>query len=125
MKKLAALLAMLASFTFFSSSALAVEVEGTVDEVRVCLSNSQYWSHYTFVKFSDGQWISFSTNYGVNGDYDDNASFSLIMTAYASRYKVKVKATGHQTTLCGITSAAGFHNTKDDYVALTEYSQAQ
>ncbi len=36
MKKLTTLLALMASLTFFCSSALAVEAEGTIEEVRVC-----------------------------------------------------------------------------------------
>lgn len=112
------LLALITSFPIY-----AVEAEGNVVEVRVCgTGNQDTWRHITFVKLSDDQWIHMYSNYGVNGDFDDYDSFALIMEAYRSRYKVKIKATRESLTYCGITSAAGFVVNKDDYVALTEFS---
>lgn len=127
MKKLTTLLTLLASFTFFSSSALAVEAEGTIDEVRVCGASSQgNWINLTYFKLSTGQWFFILTNYLLD-DQDDNTTYSLVMTAYTSRYNVKVnanyKAGDTAYNRCGVTPAAGLWSTEGDYIALKEYSE--
>jgi hypothetical protein len=131
MKKLTTLLMMLTSITFFSTSALAAEGEGTVDEVRVCTTGSYPgWINFTYFKLSDGQWFVFHNNFGgtaSNSDIDMNATYSLVMSAYASRYKVKVNANypvpSASYTKCGITPVAGLWNVGGDYIALKEYSE--
>jgi hypothetical protein len=127
MKKLTTLLTLLASFIFFSSSVLAVEAEGTIDEVRVCGAGNGTWVNFTYFKLSTNQWFFILTNFGPSGDYDDNSAMSLVMTAYASRYKVKVNANysvgDAAYNLCGVMPAGGLWNVKGDYIALKEYSE--
>jgi hypothetical protein len=127
MKKLTALLTLLASFTFFSSSVLAVEAEGTIDEVRVCGAKNKNWINFTYFKLSSGQWFFILTNYAAASSHDDNAAMSLVMNAYSSRYKVKVnanyKAGDASYNRCGVEPVAGLWNTEGDYIALIEYSQ--
>ncbi|MFT7387959.1 MAG: hypothetical protein ACI8VC_001203 [Candidatus Endobugula sp.] len=127
MKKLTTLLILLASFTFFSTSVLAVEAEGTIDEVRVCGASANNWVNVTYFKLSTGQWFFIHTNYKDVADRDDNASMSVVMTAYSSRYRVKVNVNhgigNAKYNRCGITPAAGLWDAEGDYIAITEYSQ--
>ena len=131
MKKITMLLTLLASFTFFSSSVIAAEGEGTIDEIRVCGAASVGFVNNTFFKLSDGQWFVIFTTHTNPGGYNDNASYSLAMAAYAARYKVKVKATHNPSSLpsynyCdGIAPSGILYNDAGDYIALKEYSQPQ
>ena len=130
MKKITTLLIMLTSFLFFSTSALAVEAEGTIDEVRICGSGNggTGWKNHVLFKLSTGQWFYSYANWaGVSHDYDGNFVYSHVMTAYSSRYKVKVKASHAPPAAgfdCGVGSvAAGLWDTSGDDIAITEYSQ--
>jgi hypothetical protein len=114
----------LASFTFFSSSALAVEAEGTIDEVRVCGAENSNWVNVTYFKLSTGQWFFIFTNFAKLAAYNYNAAMSLVMTAYTGRYKVKVNANVHVGNAaynrCGVTAAAGLWDAEGDYIALRD-----
>lgn len=126
MKKLILLLVSTLTIGIFSSSALAVEAEGTVDEIRVCGFSYNSWRNLTYFKLSSGDWFYILTNDTAN-PADDNATLSVVMSAYASRYKVKVNAnwTHHpySNERCGISGAVGFWNNDGDYIALKEYSE--
>ncbi len=115
------------SLALINSPAMALETEGTVEEIRVCGSgiNPSSWVNFTYVRMSDGSWFHLYTNSGA-GDFDDNQSYSLVMSAYVSNLKVKVKATtpvsGASVPSCGLTTkpTVGFRSKNGDYIALVK-----
>lgn len=128
MKQLISILACALTLGFFSAPTLALEAEGTIDEIRVCSLNHVGWRNLVYVKLSTGDWFWILGN-ERDSDGDDNMSFSIINTAYAARYKVKVKASWisgaapFSDTRCGISGAPGFWHLNGDYIALKEYSE--
>lgn len=121
-----AILSCILSLGFFSSSTLAVEAEGTIEEVRVCSLSVAHWRGVTYFKISDGTWFYILTHSSEGTDSDDNASLSVVMTAYASRFKVKVRATATSSATmsqdrCGVSNANVFWGVDGDYIALKEY----
>jgi hypothetical protein len=60
------------------------------------------------------------------GTIDMNTTYSLVMSAYSSRYKVKVNANypvSSSYIKCGIAPVAGLWTRDGDYIALKEYSK--
>ncbi len=123
MKKLALIFLLITPLTVFSSISSAVEVEGTIQEIRVCARATKAWTHMTMLKMSGGEWVGMYSNYGQSADYDLNHSFSLLMSAYTSRLKVKLSGTYPPQTHCGITPVMVIGNNTNNYVAIIEYNQ--
>lgn len=125
MKKVIAILSCVLSLSFFGSVALAAIGEGTVDQIRVCGASGVGWNSVTYFKLSDGQWFWVYSNHKYD-DRDSNDVMSVIMSAHASRYKVKVDFTEtHSGSLsrCGVNAVSGFNWQEGDYIAIIEYDQ--
>lgn len=132
MEKIITVLTFLVSLSLFSTVTFAATGEGTIDEIKVCGTGSGYaqpgWKNLLFFKLSDDQWFVTPLNHALNdADNDNNATYSIIMTAYSSRYKVKVNANYNVSSSwyqpCGITAVGGLRHLVGDYIALKEYVQ--
>lgn len=131
MKKLFTLLACFLSLGFFSTATFAVTAEGTIDEVRICGTGlgGTDWRNAILFKLSTDQWFfSYANHSSGSNDYDSNFTYSHIMSAHSSRFKVKVNATENASDAtsvfdCGVTPVAGLFNNNGDYISIIEFSE--
>jgi hypothetical protein len=120
MKKLTTLLILLASFTFFSTSALAVEAEGVIQELKQCRTGGP-WKILLFK--IEGNWFALNSDYynNTNNGVNDYVGSSMIISAFTAGYTVKVNATGVWNvtySACGDATGHAIHLNKGDYVQL-------
>lgn len=113
------------SLTMFSFNSLAAVGEGTINEIRVCGATSSGVNSMTYFKLSDGQWFWIHTDF-PSGDQDGNDVMSVILSAHAARYKVKVNLTqqhaGHSAR-CNTNAVAGYAWSEGDFISIVEFSE--
>jgi hypothetical protein len=120
MKKLITLLMMMASLTFFSSSVLALESEGVIEELKHCRTGNNW---RTLLFKIEGNWFGLYSDYynHVNSGINDFLASSMIMQAFAAGYTVKVKAStawNSDMSACGDDIGHYIHKDKGDYIQL-------